>query len=79
MDITNVVKTSRAYDTNRDLSDKERKEKNPTESRDYIMFGEAIAGGIEAHDFSLGTSLKTTTPGDTKKTGDNGSKGEQTL
>ena len=46
MDINNVVKTSRAYDTNRGLSNRERREKNSTESGDYITFGEAIAGRI---------------------------------
>ena len=79
MDITNVVRASKTYDTSLGLSDKEKKDKTPAGSEDYITFGEAMPGGIEAHNFSSGISLKTTTPGKTGKAEDKEPRDDQTM
>ena len=63
LDISNVATNSRAYGTNLGLYDKEIREKVSKSNRGTISFGEAIAGGLEAHNFNCNTSIKTATPG----------------
>jgi hypothetical protein len=63
MDISNVATNDRAYDTNLGLSDKEIRAKVAKSNGGTITFGEATAGGLEAHNFNCDISIKTTTPG----------------
>jgi hypothetical protein len=63
MDITKVAKKPRAYDTKLGLSDKEKRQNIDRTDVGVITFGEAMAGGIEAHNLNSNNSLRTTTPG----------------
>ena len=63
MDSLNMVTNNRAHDTNLGLSNKEIRAKVAKSNGGTITFGEAMAGGLEAHNFNCNISIKTATPG----------------
>ena len=63
MDISNVATNNRTYDTNLGLSDKEIQAKVAKSNGGTITFGEAMTGGLEAHNFNCDIFNKTRTPG----------------
>ena len=63
IDISNVATNNRVYDTNLGLFDKEIQANVSKSIVGTITFGEAMAGGLEAHNFNCDISNKTTTQG----------------
>ena len=79
MDISNVATNSRAYDTNLGLSNKEIQEKLAKLNKGTIFFREAMAYGLEAHNFNYDISLRTTTRGKKGKGKDGETTSDKTL
>ena len=71
MDISHAATKNSAYDANLDFSNKKIQAKVAKSNSGTIKFGEAMAGGLETHNFNWDISNKTTTPGKKVK-GNNG-------
>ena len=79
MDISNVATNNRAYDTNLGLSNKELQAKVSKSNWGTTLFGKAMTGGLEAHNFNCDISNRTTIPGNKVKGNDDNTTSGNTL